>query len=373
MNKRNIEKRKEKALKMLKKLESEGYQAYIVGGFVRDLKLKRETLDIDITTNATPKKLREIFQEACLPKEEYGSITVYFEGIYFEITTFRKEIMYKDNRRPVEFKYIDNLEEDLLRRDFLMNTLCMDKTGKIIDKLGAVKDIEKKVIHTVGNANEKLKEDALRILRAIRFATVLNFKLSDEVRNAILEHKHLIKNLSYERKKQELEKIFTSPNAKYGINLIKELGLIEYLELKNLEYLTYYGDLCGIWTLLDTKNYPFTKNEKELMRKIESALLEEDLKNPLTLYKYDLYPLMVASDIRKLSKKEITKRHNHLPIHNRSDLEITTEEILKLLEIEQGPILKQIYEDLERQVLMKRLKNKNLDLKKYVVKHYKKC
>ena len=373
MNKKNVEKLKEKALKMLEKLENAGYQAYIVGGFVRDLKLKRETLDIDITTNATPKELKELFQESSLPKEEYGSITIYFEGIYFEITTFRKEITYKDNRRPAEYKYIDSLDEDLLRRDFLMNTLCMDKTGKIIDKLGAMKDIDKKIIHTVGDAHQKLKEDALRILRAIRFATVLNFKLSEEVRSAILEHKSLIKNLSYERKKQELEKIFTSPNAKYGVSLLKELGLIEYLELKNLENLTYYGDLCGIWTLLDAKNYSFTKNEKELMKEIESALRESDLKDPLTLYKYDLYPLIVASDIRKLSKKDITKRHNHLPIHKRSDLEITAEEIRKLLEIKEGPIFKTIYEDLERQVLMKKLKNKNLDLKKYVVKHYKKC
>lgn len=373
MNKRNIEKRKEKALRMLEKLENEGYQAYIVGGFVRDLKLKRETLDIDITTNATPKQLREIFKEETLPKEEYGSITVYFEGVYFEITTFRKEITYQDNRRPAEYQYINSLEEDLTRRDFLMNTLCMDKNGKIIDLMNAKHDIEKKIIHTVGDASQKLKEDALRMLRAIRFATVLNFKLSDEVRSAILEHKSLIKNLSYERKKQELEKIFTSPNLKYGVSLIKELGLIEYLELPNLEYLTYYGDLCGIWTLLDAKHYPFTKNEKELMKEIENALLEEDLKDPLTLYKYDLYPLIVASDIRKISKKEITKKHNHLPIHKRSDLEISAEEILKLLEIEQGPILKKIFDDLERQVLTKKLKNKSLDLKKYVVKHYKKC
>jgi len=373
MNKKKKELLQEKALKLLNKIDEAGYEAYIVGGFVRDLKLKRETLDVDIATSATPKELREIFKETLLPKEEYGSITIYFEGVYFELTTFRKEITYKNNRHPEEFEYIDDLEEDLLRRDFLMNTLCMDKNGKVIDKLGAMKDIEKKVIHTVGDAEQKLKEDALRMLRAIRFATVLNFKLSEDIKDAILKHKSLIKNLSYERKKQELEKIFTSPNAKYGVNLIKELGLSEYLDLKNLSNLTYYGDLCGIWTLLNAKDYPFTKNEKDLMKQIENALLEDDLKDPLTLYKYDLYPLIVASDIRKISKKEVTKKHNHLPIHNRGDLEITADEILKLLEIKQGPILKKIFDDLEKQVLMKKLKNKNLDLKKYVVKHYKKC
>lgn len=362
----------ENALKVLKKIEDYGYKAYIVGGFVRDLKLKRKTLDVDIATNATPKELKEIFKDNFLPHEEYGSIAVGIQGIYYEITTFRKEITYKDNRKPIEFDYIDNLEEDLQRRDFIINTLCMDKSGKIIDHLGAMKDIKEKTIRTVGNSNDKFNQDVLRILRAIRFATVLNFKLSDEIKKAILENKYLLKNLSLDRKKKELEKIFTSKNVKYGIDLILELGLDEYLELPKLKDLTYFGDLCGIWSYLEPNDYPFTKNERQIISKIKSAS-GKDLKNPLVLYEYDPYILMVAADMSNQNKKEVLKRYSHLPIKSRKELELDGEEIMKLLSIEEGPLIKEILKDIETQVLRKKVKNKKLDLKKYVVKHYKKC
>jgi len=363
----------DKAIKVLKKITDAGFSAYIVGGFVRDTKLKRIATDIDITTNAKPKDIREIFKNNYCTTEEYGSITVEVQGVYFEITTFRKEISYEDNRKPVEFIYIDTLEEDLKRRDFRINTLCMDKTGKIIDYLNAQQDLEDKIIHTVGEAKQKLREDSLRILRAIRFATVLDFKLSEEVKVAILENRYLLKSLSYERKKEELEKIFTSKNVENGIRLLLELGLDEYLELPKLKELSYVKDLCGIWALLNPEKYPFSKNEKELMKKIKAAYQEANLQDSLTLYQYDLYTIMVASDMKNYNKKEMIKKYNRLPIHKRSDLAIKGEEIIALLSIEKGPIINEILTDLETQVLRKSIKNKNLDLKKYIVKHYKKC
>ena len=123
----------EVALKLIEEITENGYQAYIVGGFVRDYILGIDSNDIDITTNATPKDIKEIFADSCLPSEDYGSVTVMKKGIRFEITTFRKEIGYIDNRRPASIKYIDNLYDDLLRRDFTINTLCMDANGEIID------------------------------------------------------------------------------------------------------------------------------------------------------------------------------------------------------------------------------------------------
>ena len=113
------------SLKVLKEITSHSYKAYIVGGFVRDYIIGIESKDIDIATNATPKQLKEIFDDSCLPNEDYGSVIVEKMGIRFEITTFRKEIEYDDNRRPVEIKYIDDLSADLLRREFVINTICM--------------------------------------------------------------------------------------------------------------------------------------------------------------------------------------------------------------------------------------------------------
>ena len=123
----------ETALKILKKFSEHSYKAYIVGGFVRDHILGIESSDIDITTNATPKEVKELFADSCLPNDDYGSVVVIKKGIRFDITTFREDIDYEDHRKPVTVRYIDDLYPDLLRRDFVINTLCMDDNGNIID------------------------------------------------------------------------------------------------------------------------------------------------------------------------------------------------------------------------------------------------
>ena len=169
------------ALKFLKTIEDNGFEAYIVGGFVRDYILGIESNDVDICTNAKPSDIRKIFKDKCLPNQEYGSVVVIVKNVRFEVTTFRREITYIDNRKPVEFEYIDSLLEDLQRRDFTINTICMDKDKNIIDVLSGKNDILRREINTVGNSFDKLSQDSLRILRAIRFATVLDFKLSSDV------------------------------------------------------------------------------------------------------------------------------------------------------------------------------------------------
>ena len=171
----------ETAIKMLDKLNSNGFKAYIVGGYPRDLILNRESFDIDICTDATPKEMKEIFKDSMLPKVEYGSVTVIYHKVRFEITTFRKDLKYKNHRLPVKIEYVDSLLEDLKRRDFTINTLCLDKDGNILDLLNGRKEIESKTIKMVGSPKRRLQEDALRILRAIRFATILDFKLDGNI------------------------------------------------------------------------------------------------------------------------------------------------------------------------------------------------
>ena len=220
---------------VLKKINGSGYESYLVGGYPRDLYMGRTSIDYDICTSATPKQIKEIFGDSVLKTEQYGSVTLILNDMRFEITTYRKEIKYINNRKPVEIEYIDNIFEDLKRRDFTMNTMCIDQNGNFIDLLGGREDINNKIIKSVGNADEKIGEDSLRILRAIRFATILDFKIDDELKIAIIKHKHLLKSLSYYRKKEELDKIFSSNNCSYGISLINELGLAEELELHNLD------------------------------------------------------------------------------------------------------------------------------------------
>lgn len=361
------------ALKLLKELTSNGYKAYIIGGFVRDYLLDIESNDIDITTNATPKEIKEIFTDSCLPTEDYGSVTVILKGIRFEITTFRKEIGYINNRRPAEVKYIDDLYLDLLRRDFVINTICMDENGEIVDYLNGVDDLNKKIIRTVGDAEKSFTDDALRILRAIRFATILDFKLSDEVISAIKNTKHLLRNLSYYRKKNELDKIFTSPNMKIGVKLLLDLELDKDLELDNLYKLldTNTTSLIGIWSILDVSSkYPFNKNEKDLIKKINIVLLLNNM-DPMALYMYGLYVNRVAGEIKGLDIKKITECYANLVIKSRKDINISAQDIISLLKRKPGSYINDIYDDIEREILYHRLLNEKSNILNYVLKNYK--
>ena len=358
------------ALKLIKELTEHNYKAYIVGGFVRDLLLGRESQDIDIATNATPKEIQEVFQDSFLPTEDYGSVVVNKYGIRFEITTFRKEFTYQDHRKPVEIEYIDDLYQDLLRRDFTINAICIDENGEIIDFLGGRDDLERKLIRTVGDADERFEQDALRILRAIRFATVLDFQLDADVVVAIRKHRDLLKELSYHRKKEELDKMFVSGRAAQGIEMLLDFHLDKYLNLEHLSDVKNTNSLIGIWSILNVEDiYPFSNNEKEMMKDIREVMPLNNY-DPFVLFEYGLYVNSVAGEMKGLDKKKITESYNSLVIHSRKDLDITSEEIMDSLDRELGEYLGDIYDDIEKEVLYHRLNNDKGDLLNYIKKHY---
>ena len=361
------------ALKLLKEFTEHSYKAYIVGGFVRDSILGIESSDIDITTNATPKEIKELFEDSCLPNDLYGSVIVIKKGIRFDITTFREEKGYEDHRKPSMIQYIDDLYPDLLRRDFVINTLCMDDQGKIIDYLGAQEDIEKRIIRTVGDATEKFSDDSLRILRAIRFATILEFELSDEVKDAILKTKSYVKELSYTRKKEELDKIFNSPNRDRGIQLLLDFHLDEELELFNLKDMIGkdIDSSVGIWSLLEVSDkYPFHKSELELMNHIRKAMSLNNL-DPMALYTYGLYVNSCAGRMKGLDIKNITESYIHLVIHSRDEISTNSDHIMKLLNRKPGKYIKDIYDDIEREILYRRLDNTEEAIDTYIINNYK--
>ncbi len=358
------------SIKVLNMIIDKGYKAYIVGGYPRDLYLNRKSADIDICTNASPKELKAIFKDIILPSNAYGSVTVVYNNIRFEITTFRKEIKYENNRLPVKIKYIDNLLEDLKRRDFTINTLCMDHEGNIIDLLNGRLDLDNKVIRVVGSARYKLKEDCLRILRAIRFATILDFDLDESLSKAIKKYGYLLKKLSYFRKKDELDKIFSSPNVLRGIKLIKELELDNYLELSNLDELVVTTSLIGIWAQLDVLNiYSFTNNERELISNI-NELRDKDVLDDYNLYKYGLYISSIVGEIKGINKRLITRKYNELPIYNRKDIVISVNEICKLLKREKGGYLRDILDDLEIKIIKNEIENEKEAIEQYILNKY---
>lgn len=359
-----------RALKFIREIESYGYKAYIVGGFVRDHILGLDSNDIDICTNATPKEIIDIFDDSCLPNEEYGSVTVIKYSTRFEITTFREEINYIDNRKPSKIKYVDDLEKDLLRRDFTINSFCMDKDGKIIDLLNAREDLNNRIIRTIGNAEERFEEDVLRILRAIRFATVLDFNLDDSVIQAIVNKKGLLKNLSRNRKKEELDKIFSSSNYIKGIDILINLGLDKELELYNLSKAKNADNPIGIWSILNVLDkYPFSSSERDLITKVNEVMDKDNL-DAFTLYKYGLYVNSVAGQIKGIDKKDITEAYNNLPIYKKEEINITTDEILEILNKKPDKFLSDIYNDLVNNILYGKIGNNKTEIENYIRKNY---
>lgn len=352
-------------LKILKTITDKGYEAYVVGGYPRDLYLDLNTADIDICTSATPKELKEIFKSIILPNNEYGSVTVIYRKIRFEITTYRIDIKYKNNRQPSKTKYTDDLLVDLKRRDFTINTLCMNYKGEILDLLGGKEDIENKIVRMVGNPKTRLKEDVLRILRAIRFATSLDFELEENLKKYIKKYGYLLKKLSYFRKKEELERIFSSPNASRGIKLIKELGLDKHLELTNIDKIVITSSLLGIWAQLGVLNiYSFSNYEKETIEKINKLKdLNLDNKN---LFEYGLYICTIIAEYRKIDKVLINNMYNELPIKSIKEIDISAQEICEILNREPGPFIKVVYNDLKDNILDFNLENNKDKIKKYI-------
>ena len=275
-----------------------------------------------------------------------------------------------DHRRPEEIEYVDDIYTDLERRDFTINSICMDENKEIYDFLNGKADLSAKVINTIGDAKEKFEEDSLRILRAVRFATILNFNLSSEVHDAIIEKKHLLKGLSYNRKKEELDKIFASSYVQNGIALLLELGLDKELELNKLRYVKNTDSLISVWSILNVVDiYPFTNNEKELIKNINEVM---NLNNtdPMTLYKYGLYVNSVAGAIKGVDKKNITEAYNNLIIHSREDIDITSNEIMDILKKKPGKYISDIYISIEEEILYSRLTNNKYAISKYIKDKY---
>ena len=360
----------EKALKVLSILEENGYEAYIVGGYVRDKLLGIESNDIDICTSATPKEIKEIFKSSSSPN--YGSVNITYKSTNFDITTFRREMKYLDNRVPIKLKYIKNVKKDLLRRDFTINTICIDSKGNILDMLNIKSDLDNKIIKTVGNPRYKLKEDALRILRAVRFATILDFTIEEKTKHYLSSYSYLLKKLSFQRKKQELDKIFSNINIEKGISLLVELGIDKDLSLNNLKKITPCHDLIGIWTQLEVDDiYPFTKNEKDQMTQIRK-ILSKDIHDKYNIYKYGLYTSTVAYQIKKENITELNKIYKELPIHNQKEIELKPADRPTILNKEPDNYIKEIMQDIEKQIIYSKLENNYNSIREYILKKYNK-
>ncbi len=214
----------EKVAYIIKKLEQEGHEAYIVGGCVRDALLKREPEDWDITTSASPFQVKKIFRRTIDTGIQHGTVTVMLEKDGFEVTTYRIDGAYEDGRHPSSVQFTSNLKEDLKRRDFTINAMAYNPKTGIVDLFGGQDDLKAGIIRCVGNAAERFTEDALRILRAIRFASQLGFQIEEQTQQGIRTLASNLSKVSQERIQVEMTKLLVSPHPEQ-LRIAYELGV----------------------------------------------------------------------------------------------------------------------------------------------------
>ncbi len=270
---------------IIKKLSSSGFEGYAVGGCVRDLLLGKEPKDWDITTNASPEEIQKIFPNNFYANK-FGTVTVKTESEKdalkeIQVTPYRVEGKYTDKRHPEEVEFVTKLEDDLSRRDFTINALAMDIDGKIIDLFNGQKDLKSKTIRTVGEPKERFGEDALRLLRAVRFATILGFNIEKKTIEAVVENADWLIAISKERIRDEFIKIINSDNAYNGVMLLYETGLLKHVVPELLEGVGVEQNLHHIYTVWEhiTRALKYA-SEKQYSLEVRLASLFHDIGKP---------------------------------------------------------------------------------------------
>lgn len=384
------------AVPVLQLIENTGFEAYFVGGSVRDYILGREISDVDIATSALPEELKQIFPKTNDVGIEHGTILVHYKGEHYEITTFRSEENYTDFRRPDKVSFIRSLKEDLQRRDFTMNAMAMDKEGKIIDPFSGKEAINKKEIVTVGNPDERFGEDALRMLRAVRFQSQLSFSIEKHTLESLAAYCHLLENIAVERKTVEFEKLLMGTGRSEAVQLLAESGMIQYLpglkdhydEVKRFSrHLKEDFQLAETWVLLvfelglkDKEIEGFLRKWKLPVQRIKRikhihALLLYRLKNewnPEMVYNAGLEDAISAEIVFVSlqnfvgSTEKIRELHERLPIKHRKELNVTGNDVMSWLDKQPGPWLRDLLEEIERSVIYGIVPNEKEKIKEWL-------
>ncbi|MBM7647970.1 tRNA nucleotidyltransferase (CCA-adding enzyme) [Bacillus ectoiniformans] len=369
------------AAPILKELEEAGYDAYYVGGAVRDYLLGRPIGDVDIATSALPEEVKALFPKTVDVGIEHGTVLIIYRGEGYEVTTFRTESDYKDFRRPETVAFVRSLQEDLKRRDFTINAMAMDRSLSLVDPFQGQKDLRDKRIQTVGSAWERFTEDALRMMRAARFVSQLNFELDEATADALIQQSHLLKHIAVERKLNEMEKLLGGPGKKKGLRTLLQGGLYPFLpgigeEKQILERILDLpiDSLTAdqMWLLLTWIASPerpdlFLKEWRMPAKKVKSLsravqLLRERQSESWTRYKLYQAGLATAVDVEevhaalhenpRLSEKAwLEEEYHKLPIYDRQALAVSGEDLKAWKDTPGGPWIKGYLEKIEQAVI----------------------
>lgn len=377
----NFNKKFNSAINILEKFNEAGYEAYFVGGCVRDYLLNDDFSDIDITTNALPDEVKKIFRKSIDTGIQHGTVTILINGDSFEVTTFRTEDDYIDHRTPEKVEFVSDLKEDLDRRDFTINAMALDSKGELYDYHCGEKDLRNKIIKTVNNPNERFFEDALRMLRAFRFSSKLGFEIEENTLKAIKNNAELIKFVSIERIVNEFRKLLTGKGNKRSLELLLDSKLNNYIpfldEISKIIDFSNYNFCQSLYILSNINDISFEKlkelklSNKEIKQvKIYEKINKDFISNvplEIILYNYDIKDVAFIASYSKYYDMEDIKKIK-LPIECFNDIAITSMEIISIIDKPVGPWIKEIIKKLEEDILLSKIDNRRKDILDFLIK-----
>lgn len=310
-------------------LKKNGYVGYLVGGCVRDLLLGREPKDWDIAAGARPEEIVKIFPDSVY-ENEFGTVGVKTRSKkerlkIVEITSFRSETGYSDKRHPDKISFAETIEEDLARRDFTINAMAINLNSKLlIDPYGGQNDIGKKIVRAVGDPSRRFSEDALRLLRAVRFAAELDFEIEPATAEAVRKNAGLLKMIAQERIRDEFSKIIISDRAKEGVEILEKYGLLQHIVPELMEGIGCSQNLHHIYTVWEhnlraldyavQKDYPLAIRLAALLHDVGKPRTKNGEGRYATFYNHEYVGAKMAAEIMKrlVFPKEITEQVVHL-------------------------------------------------------------
>ncbi|QBP18013.1 CCA tRNA nucleotidyltransferase [Acetilactobacillus jinshanensis] len=376
-----------KARPVLQRIEKAGYQAYFVGGSVRDTIIGVPIHDVDITSSAYPQEIKQLFPRTVDTGIKHGTVMVLYHGHGYEITTFRTESGYQDYRRPDHVTFVRSLPKDLKRRDFTINALAMRENGEVTDLFDGLGDIKRKVIKAVGNPDRRFHEDALRMMRAVRFASKLDFKIEPKTLEAIKKYSFLLTKIAIERVHSEFVKMMMGLKPRMGLDYMIETNLYRYVpefkdQLDALKRISKIPHLkltneCQVWSLI---SYEFGLNRHQinhLLRQWKSAdkviddtitttrtlrAIHDHKLTPIVIFKAGLTRLMDANHLAILlgfgdQDADLKKQFKQIPIARKNQLKINGGILIKGHILAPGPKLGQVINQLELMVINRQIPN----------------
>lgn len=386
----------QKAIPVLNKLEQAGFEAYFVGGSVRDILLDQPIHDVDIATSAFPEEIKQLFPKTIDIGIEHGTVLVLAEEEQYEITTFRTESTYQDYRRPDHVEFVRSLEEDLKRRDFTINAFALKEDGQIIDLFDGLADLENQILRAVGDPQERFHEDALRMMRGIRFVSQIGFTLEQETAAAIQANHSLLGKISVERINVEFIKMLLGKERSTGLRIFVETQCYIYCPgLRDYgEALLRFADLpdeplqteSQAWALLidqlglqESEIRPFLKEWKcsnQMIREVQMIVhgliqRKRQMLEPMVLYCLGKENALKTEELmiyfgETPQLEQVAKCYDQLPITSMRELAIDGKKLLSVSDKKPGKWVSDALQAAERAVVEGNLANEASALVDYL-------